>query len=256
MSWWKIGFGWCIGLGSVSFVGSARADVEGDPQAVTGTPHPESWARLELGLRTGYGIPIGKAFGNAAADLNELVSGQGPIWVDVGARVNGHVTFGLYYSYGFGLVGSYLRETCDLLQASAADGTVDVSCYVRNHRVGLQAGYHFAPQHDFDPWLALGIGHEFFDFTLSSTSASASASTTSTLDADGIEYVNLQIGLDYRLGEHLRAGPFLGLTTASYGTLSRSCHGGCGIAGSSAGDISNRSSHGWLFLGIRGVALL
>jgi hypothetical protein len=221
---------------------------------VTAVPRAEQWARLEFGLRTGYGIPFGRAFGNKAAGLNELVSGQGPIWVDLGARVNGNVTFGLYYSYGFGIVGSYLRQTCDLLRASAARATVDVSCYVRNHRVGLQIGHHFAPENDFDPWIALGAGHEFFDFTLSSTSTSGS--TTSTIDADGVEYLNLQLGLDYRLGEHFRAGPFLGLTVASYGSLARSCHGDCGIAGRSGGDIANRSSHSWLFLGLRGVALL
>jgi hypothetical protein len=253
-NWWRVGFAFQIALGSMSVVGSVHADVEGDAQPVTAMPQREPWARLEIGLRTAYGVPVGKPLGNGAAALNELVSGQVPIWVDLGARVNGNVTFGLYYSYGFGIVGSYLRRACDLLQASATGATVDVSCYVRNHRVGLQIGHHFAPERDFDAWIALGIGHEFFDFTLSSTSASASR--TSTIDADGVEYLNLQVGLDYRLSEHLRAGPFLGFTVASYGSLARSCHGDCGITGRSPGDIANRSNHGWFFLGLRGVALL
>jgi hypothetical protein len=243
-----------ISLGSMSLLGAARAEVEGGPQPATVMPPPERWSSMELGLRTGYGIPIGRVTRDATTELNDLISGQVPIGVDLGARVNGHVAFGLYYSYGFGLVGGDLRDTCDLLEASMPGATVDVSCYARSHRVGLQLGYHFFPRHDFDPWIAAGIGHEFLDVTLSSLSDSGSA--TSTLDADGMELIHVQAGLDYRLGEHFRAGPFLGLTMTTYGSFTRSCHGACGVAGSSGGDVQNGAAHTWLFLGLRGVALL
>jgi hypothetical protein len=239
-----------IGLGSMSFLGAARADVEGRPPPATVTPEPGRWSRLELGLRTGYGIPIGGVTRDAVTGLRELISGQTPIGVSVGARIDGHVDFGLYYSYGFGLVGSYLREACD----ASRTGAVDVSCYVRSHRIGLQLGYHFTPSRDFDPWIATGIGHEFLDFTLSSVSGSGSR--TSTIDADGMELVNVHSGLDYRLGEHFRAGPFLGLTMATYGTFTRSCHRACGVAGRTGGEVRNGAMHAWLFVGLRGVALL
>ncbi len=251
---WRIGFALLIGLGPMTFMSAARADVEGGPHPANDIPRGERWSRLEIGLRTGYGIPIGGVTKDAGMDLNDLISGQIPIVVDLGARIDGHVAFGLYYSYGFGLVGSYLRETCDLLEASMTGATVDVSCYVRSHRVGLQLGYHFTPNRDFDPWIAAGIGHEFLDFTLSSVSGSGSA--TSTIDADGMELINVQSGLGYRLGEHLRAGPFLGITMTTYGSFTRSCHGACGIEGSSGGDVRNGASHAWVFLGLRGVALL
>jgi hypothetical protein len=251
---WRVGFALLIGLGSMSFLGAARADVEGGPQPVTVMPPVERWSRLEVGLRTGYGVPIGRATRDAATELSELVSGQVPIGVDFGARINGHVAFSLYYSYGFGLVGSYLREACDLFEGSMTGATVDVSCYARSHRVGLQIGYHFFPKHDFDPWIAAGIGHEFLDFTLSTASRSGSA--TSTIDADGMEFINVQSGLDYRLGEHFRAGPFLGVTMTTYGSFTRSCHGACGVAGSSGGDVRHGATHSWLFLGLRGVVLL
>jgi hypothetical protein len=208
---------------------------------------------LEVGLRTGYGLPFGKASGNEARDLSDFIAGQVPIWVHLGARVDGNVAFGVFYSYGFGIVGSYLRQTCDLLEASASGETVDVSCYTRSHRAGIQVGYHFIPEGDLDPWIAAGLGHEFFDFTLSSASRTRSA--TSTIDADGFEYGNFQFGLDYRLDEHFRVGPFLGLSASSYGELTRSCHGDCGVAGSDSGNVGNRSRHVWIYLGLRGVAL-
>jgi hypothetical protein len=251
---WGVASALLIGLGSVSFSGAARAEVEGGPRPATVSPQLEPWSRFELGLRTGYGIPIGRATGDATTELNQLIAGQIPLVVDVGARINGHVTFGLYYSYGFGLVGSYLSETCDLLEASMTGATVDVSCYVRSHRVGLQIGYHFTPSRDLDPWIAAGIGHEFLDFTLSSVSGSGSA--TSTIDADGMEFMNVQSGLDVRLGKHFRIGPFLGLTMTTYGSFTRSCRGACGFEGSSGGDVRNGATHAWLFVGLRGVTLL
>jgi len=251
---WRVGFALLTVLVSMGCPGTARADVEGDPQPGTVPPQPERWSRLEIGVRTGYGIPIGRATGDADAKLNDFIAGQIPIWVDVGARINGHVAFGLYYSYGFGLLGSRLREACDLLEVSVTGEPVDVSCYARSHRIGFQLGYHFTPSRDLDPWIATGIGHEFFDFTLSTLSGPES--TTSTIDADGMEYVNFQAGLDYRVAEHFLAGPFLGITVSEYGEFTRSCHGDCGIEGSTPEDVRNGSTHAWLFLGLRGVLLL
>jgi hypothetical protein len=252
-SWWRVGFAVLVGLGSMSFLGAARADVEGGPPAATVAPERERWSRLEAGVRTGYGVPIGRITRDAPADVSDYISGQIPLGVNLGARVDGHVALGLYYSYGFGFLGGHLRETCDLLEASPSGATVEVSCYARSHRLGLQVGYHFTPRRTFDPWIAAGIGHEFLDVTLSSVSASGSA--TSTLDADGMELINVHAGLDYRLGEHFRVGPFLGLTMTTYGSFTRACHGACGIAGSSGGDVGHGASHAWLFFGLRGVAL-
>jgi hypothetical protein len=249
---WRVGFALLIGLGSMSILGVARADVE-RPQRATVTPRVERWSSLEIGVRTGYGIPIGRFTRDEVTDVSDIISGQVPIHVDVGARINGHFIFGIYYSYGFGIVGSSLREACDFFETSMAGAFDDVSCYVRSHRVGLQLGYHIMPRDDFDPWIAAAIGHEFLDSTLSTVSRSGSA--TSTIDADGMELLNFQTGLDYRVSERLRAGPFFGVTVTTYGDFTRSCHGACGIPGSSGGDVRNGASHAWLFFGLRGVVL-
>jgi hypothetical protein len=249
---WRVVLALLIGIIPWSWTGSAHAAEAGAPQPATATPRLERWASLELALRTGFGIPFDEITSDAKEDLNDLVVGQVPIWVDVGARVGGHVSFGLYYSYGFGLPGSYLRETCDLLRATTPGASVDVSCYVRNHRLGLQLGYHFRPRDDFDPWIAGGVGHELLDVTISSAHSSGSATTT--IDADGMEYLNVQAGLDYRLSQYFHAGPFLVVTVTTYGEHTRACYGTCGIAGSSGGEVQNEASHEWLFFGLRGVA--
>ena len=40
--------------------------------------------KIKLGLRLGYGLPFGSAYGDATRDMNEAISGQIPIWVDAG----------------------------------------------------------------------------------------------------------------------------------------------------------------------------
>jgi hypothetical protein len=85
---WRVGFALLVGLGSVSSSGAARADIEDGPRPATVTPPLEPWSRFELGLRTGYGIPIGRATRDAATQLNQLIAGQVPMVVDLGARIN------------------------------------------------------------------------------------------------------------------------------------------------------------------------
>src|SRR5262245_53604601 len=62
---------------------------------------------VDLGLRLGYAIPLGsvaESAGGTSADLNNLVDGVVPIWVDLGYRFNPNFMLGLYFQYGFGLL--------------------------------------------------------------------------------------------------------------------------------------------------------
>jgi len=234
----------------VVFAPPARADAYDEPGAEA---QAQKSTALEIGFRTGYGIPIGKATGDATEPLNELIAGQVPLWVDIGARFNGHIALGGYFSYGFGLLSSDIRRSCDELEASAEASGADASCSTQDLRMGLQVGYHFAPSQSLDPWLAGGIGYEIFSFSLSASSGDQSA--TVSIDAQGFEYLNFQTGLDFRVGELFRAGPFVGITMGSYDEVGASCTGDCGLAVDTSADVDEQSIHAWLFLGIRGVVL-
>lgn len=253
MGWSRLAFALLIGLVHAGFAGAARADVYDDPGTDAARPQEQSPTAFELGFRTGYGIPIGKATDSASDEMNELIAGQIPLWVDIGLRFNGHVALGAYFSYGFGILASDMSEACDELEATAAAAGGDASCSTSDMRLGLQIGYHFAPSADLDPWIAGGIGYEIYSFSLSESVGGGSATTS--IDARGFEYVNLQTGLDFRVAEHFRAGPFLGLTFASYDTLGASCSGDCGLATDRSEDIDEQSIHSWLFFGLRGVVM-
>lgn len=248
--WWRGALGLLVVLGHTGLAGTARAEAGDDPVHVL--PDAERAWYFELGLRSGYGIPIGKATADSTGDMNGLIAGQVPVWVDIGARFKRHLALGVYFSYGFGILGNDISQICDTVRSSLAAG-VSLSCGTRDLRVGVQGGYHFAPRHSLDPWVAAGIGYEFFSFLVSSSNGSQS--TTTSVDGTGFEYVNVQSGLDFRVSEHVRAGPFVGLGVASYDKMAASCSSGCGPMIDISSSSDNQSIHAWLFLGLRGVLL-
>jgi len=77
---------WAALTASLSFAGASHADETG----------------VEIGVRTGYAIPLGNAAGDA--DLDQLYSGIIPLWFDLGYRLTPNVMIGGYFQYGFGLV--------------------------------------------------------------------------------------------------------------------------------------------------------
>jgi len=200
--------------------------------------------KLELGLRTGYGIPLGKAAGgDGSGKVSDLIAGQIPIWLDVGARFSDHYYLGLYYSYGFGINGSTFSDGCD---ADKNASGADVSCSTSDMRLGIQYAYHLKPPGELDPWLGIGVGYEWLK--ASESAGGVSLSTT----AHGWEFFNLQLGLDVPVAEKFAVGPFVTFGLAQYSSVSLSSSGG----GSASGDVTDKALHEWLFLGVRGTFVL
>jgi hypothetical protein len=194
--------------------------------------------KLELGLRTGYGIPFGNLAGGGAGKVNDLIAGQIPLWLDVGARFSDHYYLGLYYSYGFGINGSAFSDDCK------AAGS-DVSCSTSDMRLGIQYAYHLKPPGELDPWLGIGVGYEWLK--ASESVGGISASTT----AHGWEFVNLQLGLDVPVADHFTVGPFVTFGLAQYSNVAIAT-----TIGDASGEVNDKALHEWLFLGVRGTFLL
>jgi hypothetical protein len=177
---------------------------------------------FEFALRGAYALPFGKSTDTAGDDLSQFISHDVPLTVDLNYRFSEEVLAGVYFSYGFSSLGDPLARACP----SGA------SCSARTLRVGLGAYYHFKPRNKYDPWLGGSLGYE-----------QAKASGPSG-DATiwGLEWLNLQFGLDYHVSPLFAVGPLVSAGFGSYTHVD---------AGSTSGSIANTAIHGWFAFGAR-----
>jgi outer membrane protein W len=187
---------------------------------------------FEVGLRTGYAIAMGDSAKNSP--LSDSVSGQIPIWLDAGYRINPSWYVGAYGQYGFGMVASKVKDAC------AATGR---SCSAHDIRFGANVHYHIMPAESFDPWVGLGLGYEIM-----STSSSGGGGPDGSSSAKGFEFLNVQVGGDYKVTPQLGIGPFVSFSVGQFSSASASS---AGVEVS--GDIPDKGIHEWLTLGVRGV---
>jgi outer membrane protein W len=206
-----------------TFAGTAMADDAKGPSS-----------GVEVGLRAGYGIPLGSAegapAGGQASAMSDSFSGMIPIQIDALYMINPNIRVGLYFQYGLvSLADKFAGGVCK------ASG---VSCSAHDLRYGVQAHYHIMPENQIDPWVGLGIGME-------SVSGSASAGGQSIdFGVSGLEFLNIQAGADYKVMPNLGVGPFVNFSLGQYSSATQN--------GQSA-DIQNKAMHEWLIIGVRGA---
>jgi hypothetical protein len=210
----------------------AVPEVEPEPGAPVPAPAPlPSGAAIELGLRIGFGYPVGNegaVAGSNNTSLHDDISGMIPIWIDAGFRANPNVYVGVFFQYAFAFVNNNQNPDC------AQSG---VSCSAKDLRLGLDAHYHFSPGESLDPWVGVGAGYEWL--ALDESSGALSVSET----ASGFEFVNLQLGGDFSVAPNFGVGPFFAFTLAEYSH----------VGGTIDTDLATKSIHGWMMGGVRGV---
>ena len=195
------------------------------PKATSSSEAKAPSKTLEVSTRIGYSLPAGSTSENNS--LGDTVSGQLPVQIDVGYRINSHFYIGAYGQLGTAL----LKGDC-----------ADTNCSARNTRVGVSAQYYILPEAKFTPWLGVGTGYEWLTVKQSIDGENVS----STLH--GFEFVNLQIGGDYRVSNRFALGPF---ASASLGQYSQGSVGGSDGEVSSA--IDKPALHQWITLGLKGT---
>jgi hypothetical protein len=214
--------------------------------APVASPADEPAGRFEFGMRSGYGVPLGQATGDATADINTVVAAQVPVWVDVGARFRGGLFFGAHFSYGFGVLASDLSGGCDAARAAGEE----VSCRASDVRGGLELLYHATPKKGFDLWFGGGFGWEWLSIGV--TEAYQGQSQSLSLQANGMQLLMLQTGIDFEPLPGLGLGPFLAFSNDMYFTVSTSCVGAaCEGLASGSTTIENKSVHHWIMVGAR-----
>lgn len=224
------GFGFLGAVIGVMLAGSAIAQI--DPSFTTVGTEEHGF---QLGLRSGYGIPLGSAFGlppgqTGSTDLKDGIKGMIPIWADVGYRFDPNWYLGGFFQFGIGLLPS--NSGC----------TGGVSCSENDLRFGLNIHYHFLPAESLDPWVGVGAGYEILNIKVSQGGSNLSTSLR------GFEFGNLQLGLDFKLGPTFAIGPFAAFTIAQYS------EGSATVGGTTqSASIDNKKIHEWLVFGLRGV---
>jgi len=189
---------------------------------------------IELGVRVGYGLPLGTAYGIPVgavvqnAKWSDLISGMIPFWADVGYRIDPNWYVGGFFQFGLGFVPSSFCQ--------------GASCSSNDLRFGLDVHYHFLPGGTLDPWVGLGAGYEIWNLSVSSGGISGSAST------NGWEFGNAQLGLDFKFSPEVGVGPFVTFSVAQFANASASVQ-----ALSLSQSITNKTIHEWLIFGLRGV---
>jgi hypothetical protein len=218
--------------------GSSDKDKDKPPAVASKKPATKT-ARVELGARTGYGLPMGDADG--ATSMADAIGNQIPLWIDLGVALPQGFVLGGYFEYG--LVS--IKSGGPLCPNGA-------SCSAHDLRVGAEVAYHFdVGRASSDPWIGVGIGYEWLSYSLTASTGTTSASGDETVK--GLELLNLQLGYDYRVAPTFALGPFLAFSVAKYTDYSFTTTIGGIAQPEKSGSIDNAKTHNWLMIGIRGA---
>jgi len=182
---------------------------------------------LSLGVRIGFGLPLGDAA--EGAKLSDGVTGSVPFIFDIGYR-------------GLGVPNLYLGAFGTWGPAFYKDCPSGASCSSSVVRLGINARWHFLPQESLDPYAGLGFGYEFLNFSAEANGREANGSYK------GFEFVEFQGGLDFKATPAFRVGPFVNLAMGQYSTAEITSSTGTSVSG----DITKTALHMWLIFGARG----
>jgi opacity protein-like surface antigen len=198
-------------------------------------------AGFEIGARLGYGFAAGRLGAppnGTDNDLGDFVSGQWPIWLDVGYRLTGELYLGGTFQYGFGTVNEDQQNGCR---------NANVDCSASDVRVGLMGRYRLPPIMIASPWLGLGVGYEWGSFSVNQSVVGNSTTDTSW---SGFEFANLQAGADFQLTPKIAIGPFVSVSLGEFRRMSTTMTAG-GTTTTMDQDLAKRSVHEWIVIGAR-----
>jgi hypothetical protein len=194
---------------------------------------------IELGLRLGYSVPFGTVANggpnlNTPLALGDTFSGRVPFWLDAGYRIEPHLYVGLFLQLA-------IMTTADNSITGCGQG--GITCSGHDLQYGVDVHVHILPERRFDPWVGAGFGYE--SATLSLADA---LGTSGDLGFTGWQYVNFQLGGDYKPKPNVGLGPFVTFSLGQYSRVSVR-------TGSStqSEDLPSQTLHEWLTIGVRGA---
>ncbi len=186
----------------------------------------------ELSLNAGFALPLGSAVNNI--NESDVINFAVPFGIAVGYRIAGAVFLGATFTYGpFGTPSSTTLATC---------ATTGTSCHSSDYRVGFTVQWHPLGSRGLDPYVGIGAGYEWLIVDVSG------GGTDLTAQYNGFTWVDVPLGVDFRLSKDIRLGPYLDFAMGQYRNASVT-YGGVSQL------IPERAIHFWLSAGVRVVFL-
>ena len=179
---------------------------------------------LELGMRAGYGVPMGKVDTLEGDSLRQTVSSTIPVGAEIGYRLDSSLLLGVYGVYSFASPAEALSDEC------SSQGR---RCSIGDERVGVQAQIHGSLSNRWDPWVGIGTGYEWMQVHTGAT----------TLIARGWEIAQVETGVNVKALDSFGLGPFIALAVGEYDTES--------LPGTRTTSVTNKAFHEWLVFGLQ-----
>jgi hypothetical protein len=187
---------------------------------------------LSVGARVGFGFPFGdraKVSGiPESMGPSANYGGMVPIWIDAGYRFTKVIYAGGYFQYGF-------------LLPSAHGCPTPLSCSAHDIRAGVAIHVHFMPRSAADFWAGLGVGYEASSITYDNGVQRATRSN------GGVEFANVQVGVDIHPRFGIDWGPFASFSVDQYANETQTLP----IGSQKTYALSDRTLHYFLVLGMR-----
>jgi len=190
-----------------------------------GQARPPSLFMLAGGL--GLAVPTGDAEPGTA--MSDVITPQFLMELEAGLRLTPALMLGLVLDIGVGDAASDARARCRNEWGSS-------DCTGIALHFALQARYTFAPYAPATPWIALGVGAE-------ATGLGGSGSDDQLIYS-GSQFPRLSAGYDFR-GAYGSGWGFFG--TVAFGRYSTV------QVRSVDYDLGDRSTHGWVMVGVRAI---
>jgi len=226
-------------VGATSSLCIARAqELAEDPGAAVAHRAPPASRGFQMALRTGFAIPFGKAAGDGTEPpeqkMSDFVTGQVPLFIEIGGKPIKHLFIGGYLGLGIGGAGGDTKDVCE---------AADIDCLGVSTRFGVEVQYHILPAEDLNPWVGYGLGFETTSIAIKDGDEDGS------LNYGGFEFARLSAGVDFRISRVFGIGPFADFSLGTYGSYRFDAP----KIPDSDGDIDKTAIHEWLTVGARFV---
>jgi hypothetical protein len=188
-------FSACLGFSALA------AAQDEDPEAAVRHTPPPAHRGFQMALRTGFSMPFGKVEGEGDTKMSDFVSGQVPLFVEIGGKPIKNLFIGGYMGVAF---GGTAGDTSDLCDAS------DIDCIAVSTRLGAEIQYHILPDQDLNPWIGYGFGFESVSIAITK------GDEDGTVTNGGFEFGHFMAGLDFRITRVFGVGPFVDFSLGRY----------------------------------------